>query len=171
MFRAVDLPPDAPGKLLLHSMPGRYENIESVWAGLKGENVNVVICLAEADEIRLKSAGYAQALEAGTIPCPVLSFEIPDREAAADREGFWNLICGVARRLIAGEVVLAHCAGGVGRTAMFAVAVLIALGEAPGEARRAVSRAGSTMETAAQSELIAWCAARPCLSPPLGKET
>jgi len=31
MFRRVDLPAGVPGKLLLHSMPGRYEAIESVW--------------------------------------------------------------------------------------------------------------------------------------------
>ncbi len=100
----------------------------------------------------------ARALDAGTTPCPVLPFEVPDREASVDRDGFWNLARAVAQRLSAGQTVLLHCAGGVGRTAMLAVCVLIALGEAAGDARRLVSCAGSTVETRPQSDLIAWCA-------------
>ena len=139
-------------------MPGRYEMLESVWKQVRSENVAAIVCLAEKDEIREKSVEYARALDAGTIPCPVLRFEVPDRAAAADREGFWNFSRELARRLSAGQTVLVHCAGGVGRTAMLAICVLIALGEAAGDARRLVSRAGSTVETTPQRELIAWCA-------------
>jgi protein-tyrosine phosphatase len=53
-------------------------------------------------------------------------------------------------RLQSGEAVLVHCAGGVGRTAMLAVSILVALGEPVDDARMAVSRAGSTVETASQ---------------------
>jgi protein-tyrosine phosphatase len=62
--------------------------------------------------------------------------------------------------LQSGETVLIHCAGGVGRTAMLAVCVLLALGEPVGDARSAVSRAGSTIETAPQNQLIMWCASK-----------
>ena len=107
-----------------------------------------------------KSAEYAQALEAGTVPCSVVSFEIPDRGAPEDRNAFWTLAGDVAKRLQSGEAVLIHCAGGVGRTATLAVCVLLALGEPVSNARSVVSRAGSTVETAPQSKIISWCAAQ-----------
>lgn len=158
MFRRVELPLRVPGRLLLHSMPGRYEAIERVWNQVKKEAVNVIVCLVEKNELHEKSFEYAQALEAGTVPCSVLPFEVPDRGVPEDRDAFWALAGDVAKRLRSGESVLIHCAGGVGRTATLAVSVLLALGEPVHNARSAVSRAGSTVETAPQSDLISWCA-------------
>ena len=160
MFRCVALPAPASGKLLLHSMPGRYEVIDRVWRQLADDQVDVIVCLAEPEEIREESAEYAGALASGAVPCPVLCFDVPDRGVPSKREKFWELARHVARRLNNGETVLVHCAGGVGRTGMFAICVLVALGQQPAAARHTVSRAGSTVETAAQSELIAWCARR-----------
>jgi len=160
MFRTVDLPADVPGRLLLHSMPGRYEALERVWHQVRDDGVQAIICLTERDELQEKSYEYAQALENGSVPCLVLPFEIPDRGAPEDRDGFWALASTVAQRLRCGEVVLIHCAGGVGRTALLAISVLLALGQSVGQARSIVSRAGSTVETAPQSNLIAWCAAK-----------
>ena len=136
------------------------EAIESVWNQVRKETVSAIVCLAEKDEIHEKSAQYAQALEAGTVPCVVLPFEVPDRGAPPDRDAFWLLAGNVAKRLQSGEAVLIHCAGGVGRTATLAVCVLLALGESASNARSVVSRAGSTVETAPQSELILWCASQ-----------
>jgi protein-tyrosine phosphatase len=141
-------------------MPGRYEAIEKVWHHVRSEDVRAIVCLTDQAEIREKSTEYAQALEAGTVPCSVLLFEIPDRGAPEDRDGFWILAVDVAKRLQAGEAVLIHCAGGVGRTATLAISVLLALGQPVSEARTIVSCAGSTVETTPQSSLIAWCAAR-----------
>jgi protein-tyrosine phosphatase len=59
--------------------------------------------------------------------------------------------------------VLIHCVGGIGRTAMLAVSVLLALGEPVSAAESAVSRAGSTVETLPQIEMLSWCAARASL--------
>ena len=160
MFRRVDLPARVPGRLLLHSMPGRYEALESVWHQVRNEGVRAIVCLAERNEIREKSSEYARALEAGTVPCSVFPFEIPDRGAAEDRDAFWAFAGVVANRLQSGETVLIHCAGGVGRTATLAICVLLALGEPASEARSMVSRAGSTVETAPQSKLISWFASQ-----------
>ena len=160
MFRRVDLPAAVPGRLLLHSMPGRYEAIESVWHQVRNEAIRAIVCLAEKGEIHEKSFEYARALEAGTLPCSVLHFEIPDRGAPEDRAAFWALSGDVAKRLQSGESVLIHCAGGVGRTATLAISVLLALGEPASAARSVVSRAGSTVETAPQSKLISWCASQ-----------
>jgi protein-tyrosine phosphatase len=160
MFRRVDLPAQIPGRLLLHSMPGRYEAIESVWHQVTNEAVRAIVCLAEKDELHEKSFEYAEALEAGTVPCLVLPFEIPDRGVPEDRDAFWTLAGDIAKRLQSGEAVLIHCAGGVGRTATLAICVLLALGEPASNARSVVSRAGSTVETAPQSQLISWCASQ-----------
>lgn len=71
MFRRVDLAARVPGRLLLHSMPGRYESLENVWTQVRNEGVRVIVCLAEKDELHEKSSEYAQALEAGIVPCLV----------------------------------------------------------------------------------------------------
>jgi len=160
MFRRVELPARIPGRLLLHSMPGRHETIENVWDQLRKEAVGAIVCLPEKDELQLKSYEYARALDAGKVPCAVFPFEIPDRGVPEDRHAFWALAVDIAKRLQSGEAVLIHCAGGVGRTALLAVSVLLALGEPANEARDAVSRAGSTVETAPQRELILWCASQ-----------
>ena len=160
MFRSVDLPARVSGRLLLHSMPGRFEAIERVWHQLRSEAVGVIVCLTEKYEIRLKSSKYADAIETGTVPCSVLPFEICEGGAPEDRDAFWALANDVANRLQSGEAVLIHCAGGVGRTAMLAISVLLALGEPMNEAESMVSRAGSLVETMAQIEMLSWCAAQ-----------
>ena len=164
MFRRVDLPAGVPGRLLLHSMPGRFEAIEKAWQQVKNEAVGAIVCLAEQYEIRLKSSAYAEALEVGTVPCSVLPFEIREGGVPEDRDGFWALANDVANRLESGEVVLIHCAGGLGRTAMLAISVLLALGEPMNEAESVVSRAGSTVETMPQIEMLSWCATRASLT-------
>ncbi|HEX2933315.1 MAG TPA: protein-tyrosine phosphatase family protein [Candidatus Binatia bacterium] len=158
MFRRVDLPARIPGRLLLHSMPGRFEAIERVWHQVRNEAVGAIVCLTEKFEIGMKSSQYAEALEAGTVPCSVLPFEIREGGVPEDRHAFWALVSDVAQRLQSGEAILIHCAGGVGRTAMFAVSVLLALGQPMHEAERAVSQAGSIVETMAQIEMLSWCA-------------
>ena len=160
MFRRVDLPVRVPGKLLLHSMPGRFEAIEKAWQQVKSEAVEAIVCLVERYEIRLKSSAYAEALEVGTVPCSVLPFEIPEGGVPENRDAFWALVNDVANRLQSGEVVLVHCAGGLGRTAMLAISVLLALGEPMDEAESAVSRAGSLVETMPQIEMLSWCASQ-----------
>lgn len=160
MFRRVNLPAKIPGKLLLHSMPGRFEAIEKVWHQLESDAVGAIVCLTEQFEIRLKSSEYAEALDAGTVPCSVVPFEIREGGVPVDREAFWSLANDIASRLQSGEAVLIHCAGGVGRTAMLAVSVLLALGEPRTEAESVVSQAGSIVETMPQIEMLSWCAAQ-----------
>lgn len=160
MFRSVDLPANVAGRMLLHSMPGRYEALESVWIRLRREAVSTIVCLAEKLELREKSAEYARALEDGTVPCRALVFEVVDRGAPADHDAFWKLAREIAAQLRSGDTVLIHCAGGVGRTAMLANCVLLALGQSLSAARSAVSQAGSTVQTSPQSRLISWCADR-----------
>jgi protein-tyrosine phosphatase len=165
MFRRVELPERIPGRLLLHSMPGRFETIDKVWRQVKDESIAAIVCLVESYEIGLKSQPYAEALELGTVPCPVLPFEIREGGIPQDRHAFWIFAREIATRLESGEAVLIHCAGGVGRTAMLAISVLLALGEPMEIAESTVSRAGSLVETMAQIEMLSWCAAQAEVGP------
>lgn len=71
----------------------------------------------------------------------------PDAFVAAAR--------AVATELREGARILVHCAGGVGRTGVFAVAVLLALGESMTRALERVHVAGSYPESDEQLEFLA----------------
>jgi hypothetical protein len=146
--------------LLLHSMPGRFETLEAFCHQVHDESVAAIVCLTEPYELDLKSPRYADALARGTIPCSVLSFSVREGGVPEDRDSFWALANEIAGRLASGEAVLIHCAGGVGRTAMLAVSVLLALGQPLDDSEKRVSRAGSTVETMLQIEMLSWCAVR-----------
>ena len=160
MFRSVELPDSVPGRLLLHSMPGRFEAIDKVWHQVRTDAVGAIVCLTEDFEIRQKSVKYAEALETGAVPCSVVPFEIREGGVPENKDAFWALANDVANRLQSGEAVLVHCAGGVGRTALLAVSVLLAMGKPITEAESLVSRAGSMVETMPQMEMLSWCVAR-----------
>lgn len=161
MFRCVELPDSVAGRLLLHSMPGRFETLDKVWHQVKTDAVGAIVCLNEDFEIRQKSAKYAEALDSGSVPCSVVPFEIREGGVPENKDAFWALANDVAQRLHSGEAVLVHCAGGVGRTALLAVSVLLAMGTPIKEAENLVSRAGSMVETMPQMEMLSWCASQP----------
>lgn len=160
MFREVTLTGLAPGRLLLHSIPGAREPLDAAWAQAKAERVDAIVRLTELHETRSRSPSYAAALESNEVPFTVLPCEVPDHGVPAEPDAFWSQTCAVASRLRAGEVILIHCNAGIGRTGTFAAAVLVALGRPVDAAIRAVTSAGSVPETDAQAALIAWCASR-----------
>jgi protein-tyrosine phosphatase len=160
MFREVALPKGIMGRLLLHSMPGRHESLESAWAAARKERVRAVVRLACLIEIRVKSPGYSAALANDGVPFEVLACETPDFGVPENWDTFWGVARSVSERLRSGEVVLVHCGAGIGRTGTFAVCVLLALGESVVSARDAVSVAGSYPETIDQMNLVDWCASQ-----------
>jgi protein-tyrosine phosphatase len=159
IFCEVRMPPIARGKLFLHSMPGRYEPLDHTWEHVKAERIAAIVCLAGNDEISVKSDAYYRALQDGTVPCPVIRFEIPDYDVPEDRDVFLSLARDVAHRLLAAENILIHCGAGVGRSGTLAQCVLLVLGQTLNAAYAAVTDAGSWAETPQQRGLIRWCAA------------
>jgi protein-tyrosine phosphatase len=113
-----------------------------------------MVSLAPFDEIREKSPEYAEAIEADAVPCQLWRLAICDYQGPDDDQAFWQLATQVAGTLRGGNNVLVHCGAGIGRTGMFAITVLMALGLSDGEAQRRVSAAGSAPERPAQQNAL-----------------
>ena len=158
MYRSVQLPENVWGKLYLGSMPGRYEVFEESWQAIIECGIARVICLVPPDELEDKSPHYARAIEEQRLPWKHESFPVGDFDAPDDRDGFWDLAQDVAVSLASGEVILVHCAGGIGRTGMFSICVLVALGLPVEDARAVIRSAGAAPENAAQDEIVDWVA-------------
>lgn len=153
-FRRVKLPAEVPGKLLLHSTPGRYEPFPVFLDLAKAAGVNVIACLVEHTELLRKAPEYAAHKAAGTLGTPVVDFPIPDFGVPESAAAFAEFADGLAARLRRGETVLVHCGAGIGRTGMTAEAALMALGLPRTTAHGLVEDAGSGAETAAQEALL-----------------
>lgn len=153
MFRSVSLPADVPGTLYLHSMPGRREAFSAACAAIAANRVARVVCLAPLEEIREKSPEYARAIEAG-LPFQQVSHPIADYGIPADMKQFADLASSVASVLRHGENALVHCAAGIGRTGMMAIAILLALNVPLDDAQQRVRSAGSGAETPVQRAFI-----------------
>jgi protein-tyrosine phosphatase len=141
---------NTPGSLYLHSMPGRYEPMAEFISDLQYLNIARIICLTAADEILCKSPVYLDAIKSGKFATEHIVFPIPDFGVPDDVEAFYSLARDVLELLRNGQNNLVHCAGGIGRTGMFAGCVLNILGQ-PLEALR---DSGSYPETAAQREVV-----------------
>ncbi|HHX64458.1 MAG TPA: phosphatase [Chloroflexi bacterium] len=158
MFRRVNLTKLAPGTLYLHSMPGRCEPMDNWLQAVRDHKISHVICLAPPDDVRNESPRYADLLESNGLRCPHRLFPIPDFGVPADRGAFAARVEEAAGWLREGGRVLVHCGAGIGRTGMFAVGVLIALGLDHAHALARVEEAGSYPERDAQRDLLTWYA-------------
>lgn len=156
--RLVTLPADLGGALWLAPMPGRLRPLADDLAALAARGVGRIVCLTPAAEIAARSPDYARWL--ATPPdmivnrLPIADFAVPATSAPLAA-----LAVEVAQALRAGERVLIHCAAGIGRTGMFATAVLLAAGLPLPAATARIAAAGSGPETAAQQALLADLAA------------
>ncbi len=54
MFREVSLPEAVPGRMFLHSMPGRHEPIDDTLRQLRTNGISEIVCLAGSSEISQK---------------------------------------------------------------------------------------------------------------------
>lgn len=154
------MPLGVRGELLLHSLPGRYEPWADSSAELVGRGIHRIISVMPEREAMEKSAPYARAAAANELPCARTVVAIREYDVPQDRESFYVLAEEVAASLRKGDRILVHCAAGRGRTGMFAICVMIALGHSRRQAERAVSHAGSQPENADQKRVVAAMARR-----------
>lgn len=153
-FRPLPLPSAITGAVWLHSMPGRLETWDAFLAEAGRERISLIVCLTPRHEIAPLSPAYEAALRAGTLPMRWLPLPMRDFGLADNRADFQAGIVALARVVAEGEVVLLHCAAGIGRTGTAAACLLKSLGVAREEALQRVRDAGSSPESAAQSGLI-----------------
>jgi len=149
-IRHVRLDPEIAGKLFLHSMPGRYEPLDTFLAEAHGHEVDLVVCLAAEDELVRLSPDYAFRTQTGTFPVERNTYVIKDYGFPTDMPAFLAFTDELARSLHAGRRVLIHCAAGIGRTGLTAASVLMQLGYPLKEAIETIEKAGSHPEIGAQ---------------------
>jgi protein tyrosine/serine phosphatase len=159
-FRALELPAGVAGALYLSSMPGRYRPFDRDLREADELGVATVLCLNPRDEIEWKSPHSHAALNDGSHGWRVIEHPIEDFRAPGRNDAFVALIDDIAGHLRAGERLMLHCAGGIGRTGTVGSCILIALGLSPDEALATVRRARAWPENKAQTDFVHWFAAR-----------
>jgi protein-tyrosine phosphatase len=153
-FRPLPLPAPVPGAVWLHSMPGRLERWDAFVAEAARTGLTLTVCLTPRHEIASMAPAYDAALRQGTMPTRWLHLPMRDFGLSENLADFRAGIDDIATRLQGGEVVLLHCAAGIGRTGTVAACVLKRLGVAREHARQQVLAAGSNPESALQAGLV-----------------
>lgn len=160
LFRSVEMPPSAGGRIFLHAMPGRREPLQQCWKEMSDTGIDVLVSLTGLDEIRAVSPQLAAAIVQGRIPCEHVTFDISDFGVPEHEDDYLRFVRELAERIQAGASVLIHCQAGIGRTGTLAVNLLNALGRPLDEALLAVRKAEAGPMNDAQSRLVSRIADR-----------
>lgn len=162
----VDPLPVGNGLLGLTFCPGKRgdsvygdpwaRDLETDLAAIRAWGATLVVTLMERFEFDLLGVPDLPDRVAshgmGWAHLPIRDVDVPD--AAFD--AVWpELLLELGRRLHAGERVLLHCRGGLGRTGLVAALLLIEEGAAPEDAIRSVRAARpGAIETRAQEDYV-----------------
>jgi len=167
-------------QIFLGEMPSGTGELASWLAEAREAEIERVVCLVGEDEIAAVAPEYAEwrakrlkpdrrggAVYTGEPRLRVLNIPLPDAAAPGEDEAhaFWEAAFAIAGSVLEDARVLIHGTTGVGRTGMFAAAVLIALGQSEHEAARAVAEAGSPIETDRRRESLQRGIPGPVLDP------
>jgi len=153
-LRLVDTPLPHRGRLLLASMPGRFEPWADFATDARAADVALVVCLTPIDEVAELSPTYAKLIGLGELPFRWLHLPMRNYGLPEDVPGFRAGIARVEEALRGGENVVLHCAAGIGRTGSAAACVLKCAGLDTAQALARVRAAGSNPENAVQSGLV-----------------
>jgi protein-tyrosine phosphatase len=153
-FRRLELPQDVRGGLYLSSMPGYYHPFKDEVEEARSLGISLTLRLTSDVETESKSPEYMDSIRRRLLAWEELHFPIADYGVPTDPEAFRSLVKKTASALEAGKRVLVHCAAGIGRTGVFAACLLIELGLDTGEARAAVTEAGSYAEDPRQLRFL-----------------
>ncbi|RZU02965.1 protein-tyrosine phosphatase family protein [Rivibacter subsaxonicus] len=153
-LRALPLPDAVSGRVWLGPMPGRLEPWPEFLDLARAAGLTQVLCLTPRDELARLSPAYDTAIRTGALPFAWQPLPMDDYGLAADAARFVAGIETAALALERGEVLLLHCAAGIGRTGTAAACLLKRLGLPTEQALRRVQQAGSNPQSALQSGLI-----------------
>jgi predicted protein tyrosine phosphatase len=132
-----------PGRLGLTIAPGKWrEGLDATSDHLVRDDLahlrdrygaRVLVTLLE--EFEMKRLGIPELLRvARRMRFRVLWFPIPDVTAPSDLDATATLVGQIVDALGAGETVVVHCRGGLGRSGTIAACCLVARGREPAEA-------------------------------------
>jgi protein-tyrosine phosphatase len=149
--------PEGSGRLGITILPGRRDrgrSLERDLAALKGLGTSVVVSLVTDDE--LAEFGVSElpiALRELGIEC--LRLPLLDQRAG-NLEEVGGAVDEIVARCRAGQTVVVHCVGGLGRSGMVAACVLVAGGLLPADAMAQVRKYRSlrAVETLIQEEFV-----------------
>jgi Cyclin-dependent kinase inhibitor 3 (CDKN3) len=142
------------GRIGLCRLPGRSGDLSGDVAAIRNWKPAIVVSMTEADEMLASGAADLSALLASSCILwrhfPVADYGIPE---TAMLPQWATLSAALHARLDAGEGVLLHCMGGLGRSGMIALRLLVERGEGGDVAlaRIRTVRPGA-VETEAQGE-------------------
>lgn len=153
-FRPLPLPSPVPGRLWLHSMPGRLESWGAFLDAARASQLSLLVCLNPLEEVAQLSPGYHKAIAEGRLPLRWQHLPMRDFGLGVDPVAFRHGVEQLAQELSLGQHALLHCAAGIGRTGTVAACVLKRLGLSSAEALRQVREAGSNPQSALQAGWI-----------------
>lgn len=154
-MRLVKLDKPDIGSIYLHHMPAKNETWLEFTKSVEVNQIGLIVCLTPLEEIKTKSPDYAKAIINDQLPCEKYDQAISDFGVPSNLDVFQKSIKYTVTVLNAGNNVLIHCAAGIGRTGLFAICLLHALGIEEEDAKLCVHLAQSTPETTEQEAFVA----------------
>ncbi len=142
-------------KLFLGPLPGRHAALNTWLREIARHEIETIVSLTEEWETRARAPDY-YAWRQNQTEYELVSIPIPDGEPPPPvrQSEFWSAAQRVAERARTGSRVYIHCAAGIGRTGMFASAVLMCMGYGFDEALEEIRAAGSVPEARRQAAFI-----------------
>jgi protein-tyrosine phosphatase len=152
-IRKVDVP-EVSGGLFLSDLPGRDNSFELDRTEIVNQGIGTVVCLASSEEVQAAAPDYFRAINSGSLSWKQVSVPMNDGDGMRNLRAVLEAIEDCVRTLRAGENVLVHCTGGIGKTGTFGIGVLIGIGLDVLEASVRVTDAEAGPESGAQEALI-----------------